>query len=124
MPEIIVTDQSWALINSVLKSFNNCDINHYINWCFSRTVNENFVGQCPNVILYLCSTHFLKNVIKKSKQIDVGKNICKAFNFMFALVQNSVNIEQINLYLKHIYTILNSERLDGKKNMIYKKNYN
>lgn len=34
LPKIIVTDCSWALITSVMKSINNCDVNHYLKYCF------------------------------------------------------------------------------------------
>lgn len=33
-PKIIVTDMSWALINSVLLIFNNCNILNYLNYCY------------------------------------------------------------------------------------------
>ena len=113
LPNIIVTDHSWALINSVLKCFNSCDINLYINWCYEQIVRKNTESDSPKVILYLCSTHFLKNMIKKSNQA-VGKKNGKAFIFMFVLIQNSIKIEQIDVYLKHIHTILHHERINCK----------
>ena len=40
-PNIIVTDQSWALINSSLEMFNQCNISQYLDWCYKFTI-----GQC------------------------------------------------------------------------------
>ena len=34
LPDFIVTDMSWALINAVMQSFNNCQVENYLNWCF------------------------------------------------------------------------------------------
>ena len=85
---IIVTDMSWALMNAVMNSFNKCDISTYLEWCYN-VVFKNCSNQSYNstnnkqLILYLCSTHFLKNIIKKSKKVNVNEEIRKSFIFMF-----------------------------------------
>ena len=112
LPKIIVTDNSWALINSVSISFNNCDISCYINWCFKQTFDDSFDSN-SYVILYLCSTHYLKNMIQKTKKItNIPNNVKKSFIFMFALIQNAIEIGQINLYLMNIHTIFSNEKLN------------
>lgn len=113
LPSIIVTDNGWALMNSVLSSFNDCDMKQYINWCYCFVHGRPEVRQYK-IILYLCSTHFLKNMIKKAKQVTIANHVRRAFLFMFALLQNSITIEQINLYLKKIHAILYTEILNGK----------
>jgi hypothetical protein len=35
LPRIVVTDFSWALIDSVMKSLNNSDMNRYLIYCFA-----------------------------------------------------------------------------------------
>lgn len=37
---IVVTDQSWALINAVQESFNKCNIHHYLSWCYQVLIVE------------------------------------------------------------------------------------
>ena len=63
---IIVTDFSWALIYSVLKEFNSSTIINYLNWCFQILVyyqNNQNISNLFRTRIYLCSTHFLKNMI-------------------------------------------------------------
>jgi hypothetical protein len=48
----------------------------------------------------------------KDKEQIIRKR--KAFMFMFALIQNSVDIREINRLLEHIYIMLNFEYIDNK----------
>ncbi len=69
LPRIIVVDHSYALINSIMSSFNNLKIEIYLKWCFDSIFNNLWAifNKLALVKVYLCSTHFLKNIIKKSK---------------------------------------------------------
>ncbi len=111
LPKIIITDMSWALINAVLKVFNNCNMLTYLNWCY-RKLFENEQSDL-NILYYTCSTHFLKNIIRKTKKVTNATKVRRAFIFMLALIQNSTKIEEIDTYLFHIYRILKSKQLDG-----------
>jgi hypothetical protein len=134
LPKIIVTDMGWALINSVLRVFNNCSMMEYLNWCYNF-VFKNQPTLIDNVVYYTCSTHFIKNIIKKAKGIlnfsnliflnlniliysflavTVVNKVKRAFVFAFALIQNSTAIDEIDLYLHHIYIMFNSFKLTGR----------
>ncbi len=65
-PKIIVTDMSWALINSVMRVFNNCSMLEYLESCFSFIFEKKSFNM---VIYYTCSTHFIKNIIRKTKSM-------------------------------------------------------
>lgn len=88
----IVVDMSWALINSTMKSFNDCNLANYLNWCYCLLF-DNVEKKWENVMkirLFLCSPHFLKNIIKRSKKVDSESSIRKSFIFMFTLIQNQL----------------------------------
>ena len=113
LPDIIVTDMSRALLNAGLSEFNNCDLGYYLNWCFDMLNLKNKSNKNTNYTLfYFCSTHFLKNIIKKTKSIKKSKNVKTAFIFMFTLIQNAITLEQIENYLINILNIFNSEYMD------------
>jgi hypothetical protein len=66
-------------------------------------------------IIYVCSTHFLNTIRKKTKTIILKNDdakVRKAFLFCFGLVQNSTSLDQIKLYITHIYNIFNSQFVD------------
>jgi hypothetical protein len=39
LPKIVVTDFSWALITSVMISFNKTDVNHYLKYCYTALIS-------------------------------------------------------------------------------------
>lgn len=114
-PKIIVIDMSWALCNSVLLAFNNCTIQIYLNWCFdilTKEINDISYKKLMAIKIYFCSTHVLKNIIKKAKSITKSNQIKNLFIFCFCLIQNSLNIDQILFYLFHVHNIFNNKNLD------------
>ncbi len=64
LPRIIVSDMSWALINSIMRVFNNCSMLEYLNGCYDFLFNKKSFN---NIVYYTCSTHFIKNMIRKTK---------------------------------------------------------
>ena len=63
-PQIIVTDMSWALINSIMQVFNHCSVLEYLNCCYDCILKN---IQFEKIVYYTCSTHFIKNIIRKAK---------------------------------------------------------
>ena len=114
-PSVIVVDHSYCLINSVMSSFNGCHLSVYLNWCFDMIFKKPSNLEFINLIkvkVYLCSTHFLKNIIKQTKSINANENVKKGFIFMFTLLQNSVTYKQFDSYLMNIHNIFNNQYLD------------
>lgn len=66
LPKIIVTDMGWALIGSLLRVFNNCTMLEYLNWCYDLSFTKEAIV-LNKIVYYTCSTHFLKNMIRKTK---------------------------------------------------------
>lgn len=114
LAKFLVVDMSWALINAVLLSFNNCNLPNYINWCYYMIfkTKEKDLTRVMKTRIFLCSTHFLKNIIKHSKKIDCTTAIRKTFIFMFSLVQNALTINEIEYYLINIHNVFNSKYFD------------
>lgn len=107
-----MTDFSWALINAENRIFNNCNVQFYLKACFdlliSKNLNREDFKKNIKIICYICSTHFLKIIIKKSKALKVNERIRIAFIYFFTLVQNSTRIDQVNIYLRTLFILFNS----------------
>lgn len=86
---IIITDFSWAMLNSILKIFNNCQITQYLKWCFSFSVENTSNLNAMPVKIYICSTHFLKIVIEDINKLKLRKKLMSVINLK-----------------KHLYTVL------------------
>lgn len=111
---LIVTDFSWPLISSVLETFNKCNINQYLNLAYQLVIDSNEKSELNfrNYIhtrIYLCSTHFLKMVIKKCKVIHIDDKVKRCFMFCFTLLQNSINIKEFENYLINIFNLFNQK---------------
>jgi len=136
---IITTDFSYILLNSILKTFNNCDMGEYLQATFTILVKGSVgISMSLNVMIYLCSTHFLHSFIKKVRKNDLKrdknqektsalKTVEKEFKrrvneqckttviFCFTLLQNARTLEEFNLYLENIFNFFNQQ----KKNESY-----
>jgi hypothetical protein len=64
---IVVMDFSFAILNGVLNSINKCSLTEYIQFCYELIFNNKTDLKMYPTFVYLCSTHFLKNIIKKTK---------------------------------------------------------
>ena len=70
LPPIIVIDQSWVLLNSILSVFNNLSIVDYLRISYNCLINKDF-SEFKKVITlpYNDSIHLMRNFIKNSKKI-------------------------------------------------------
>lgn len=120
LPKIIITDMSWALINSVLLIFNNCNMLNYLNYCFLILKKHKYeLTKIIKVKYYLCSTHFFKIIKKKVNKLDIGKDVKILFLFSVVLLQNSGTLDEIDSYLKHVHNIFCNKFFDSSvKNSI------
>ena len=118
LPPIIVMDFSFAIINSTLQSLNSCSLTDYLSYCDSLIFNPNETLS-KRAHVYLCSTHFLKSMIKKTKKLSVTERIKKIFLYSFTLIQNSLTIEAVTNYLINLYNLLNNPTKDSTVDFSY-----
>lgn len=116
---VIVIDFSWALLISLMKSINNCDLIAYLDWSYDMLVlkktNDHIKRDYMKSKLVLCSVHFFKNVVKKtkalmikSKKSYINSKIKKIFLFSFTLLLNSISVEEFIKHLTCIYYLFSS----------------
>ena len=113
-------DFSWTNINSINNVFNGLTILQYLNLTYDLLIeHKNESQNIFNIIrsmVYICSTHFLKIIIKRVSFVDekFEKKLKKSFDyknkmkiciFFFTLLQNSTSIDQFNILLEHLYNI-------------------
>jgi hypothetical protein len=106
IPPFIVTDFSYALINAVMITFNMTTIGHYLEWCFKYQIEgKSDLKNCMKTRLYLCSTHILKLIIKKTKKIQISENVKEFFIRCFGLLQNSTTLNQFDFVIFNMINI-------------------
>jgi len=97
-------DFSWALINPAMEIFNGYSIVEYLNCAYNELVimrDKNMFLQHSKTKtkLYLCSTHFLKNLIIHAKKASWSDKVRRAFIFSFSLLQNASSMNEFETYL-------------------------
>ena len=125
---IIVTDFSWGLINAVIRTFNNCSFETYINWCADLIIKKQ-VWKIHNMqtINHLCYAHFMKLMakkIKKVKKFTKNKNNRKLHQvalYSLAILQQSETIEEFNQNMKNCYNIFNTKYESNMKSKSLKE---
>ncbi len=90
LPHGIVTDFSWAFINSVQEVFNKLEFVEYLDLCYDYLVKKFPLSSRIFVKSFLCWIHFFKNIIKKTKKFSKDKKVVISFNFFFNILQNCV----------------------------------
>lgn len=107
---IIVMDFSYAIINGVLNSCNNCSLTKYIDYCYNLLKKNDFTNYMPTHI-YLCSTHFLKSMIKKTKLYRNKENgyLINTFIFSFSLIQNAITMDEVENNFLNVVNLFNSK---------------
>ena len=113
-------DFSWCNINSINSVFNGLSIIQYLNLTYDFLYeHKNDPQNILNIVksmVYICSTHFLKIIIKrlnnekeKFQKSSMFQSKVKTCIFFFTLLQNSTTIEQFNIFLEHLYNIFMSK---------------
>ena len=120
LPSIIVTGFSWANINAILRAFLNCDIIQYLKISYKKCVlKDNSYNHYLKPLIYLCATHFLKNIIEKldeklkiRKRNKVNDKVKSGFIFCFSILQNSLTIDEFNDNLQDFFNIFSQKKLN------------
>jgi hypothetical protein len=124
LPKLIVTDGSFALMNSVLEIFNDVSFLQYLCLSYELLVSKKDAGR-PKVLLQLCNFHFLKTVVSHAKTISVKAIIRKDFIQCVSLLIDSSTIyefektleDMIHVFLskkKHLMMIFSLNLLNSK----------
>lgn len=125
---VIVMDFSWPLINAVLDNFLVSTFTQYLLWCFDVLVKKiEKLNNFYSSIIYLCSTHVLKIIIRKTNSIIDGmkwknkkdhgltsllKQIKIMFIIFFGILQNTSTIESFENILMCLVFIFESKFVD------------
>lgn len=110
-PKIVVVDNAWAMINSVCMSLNKMELIKYLCWCYEVLINNEIPTPTFMVIIYLCQVHLEKIFLKAIKKFKDGKEnkLFLMAIYAFTLIQNSIQLDNLNTYLKHVHIIFCSE---------------
>ncbi|CAF0989827.1 unnamed protein product, partial [Brachionus calyciflorus] len=118
-PKVIVTDFSCANLHALCKSFNNLEIIDYLHLTFQILVEKNkFPLAAIKTVIYLCSTHFLKNIIEETDRVlknhDPDLRVVIKYKFLkaFILLQNTVCFDEFSIILKSIKAIFTRKLKD------------
>ena len=113
---IIVTDEAWSHINALCETFNYMTMVQYMEVSYQIVFNAMKTDQDKasqicyknslKCVVYLCSTHYLKNIIKEV-ELGVRDKVRRVFIFCFTLLQNSVSIEEFLDHLDKVYYLFN-----------------
>ena len=114
-PKFVVVDFSWALINSINKTFNKCSILPYLQDCFDLIFNQtNTFLSTIQIRIHLCAFHLIKIIKKRVTNIQprLSKQVKNDFLFSFAMLQTSTGINEFNKTLFNVFRVFKTKFLD------------
>jgi len=108
-PIYIVIDFSPALLNAILLSINNTNIQSYLRWCFnviqkSYTSEQHYSMSC----IRFCCAHVMHAFTRSLSRIKISKDIRRKATMVFAILLNGNDFDQLYKLIGCIVCIFGS----------------
>ena len=124
---IMVTDESWAIINSLCETFNGQSIKSYVKWTYEVLLeypDNRYIRTIMKTKLFLCHVHFLYNATKKIKTLNLCKEKQDIFIYGFIGLQNCKNIQEFKSIFKSLFLLFSTKScqlqiIQDAKELIY-----
>ncbi|XP_053374366.1 uncharacterized protein LOC128546961 [Mercenaria mercenaria] len=107
-PKRVECDFAWVFIHTILLVFNKTSIEEYLKMSFSITRGDT-VPRKHLTVVHLCATHVLKAVRDHIKDIVKDKEMRQLVIRVFALLQNSVYLQETVHIWKIVCTVFGNE---------------
>lgn len=118
-PSFIVIDFSPALLNAILLSFNETNINVYLRWCFNVIQKKYTLEQlCSMSVIRFCCAHVMHAFTRSISKIKLQKDIRRKATMLFSLLLNGNHFEQIFTLIECIIHIFGSETNEESENTL------
>ena len=125
---LIILDFEWSHIHSILRVFNNSNINEYLHFCYAYCTNQllSFPFEITSKIktfIFVNSTNILQNFLSKLKTQGSFAKIEFCLK-SFIQIQKCTSLIEINDMLKKIMTIFlsKSNTLEVAESLAFMKN--
>ncbi|XP_028988701.1 uncharacterized protein LOC114845072 isoform X2 [Betta splendens] len=105
----IETDHSWALINSVLLSFNKENISVYLDRAFESIYSSTLQKIPAFTVVHICSAHIMKTVAQAFGKKTADKGIKEYASFTFACLLNCTAMDEALDIFYHMCVVFKAE---------------
>ncbi|KAL0199342.1 hypothetical protein M9458_007882, partial [Cirrhinus mrigala] len=103
----VETDYSWALMQAVVLAFNRHSIDAYLEWTYAVYMKTKTWAEIKGItVLHLCSAHIIKAVSGSMGKKTDDKGLKEFSTFVFARLQNTVNVDAASEIFKHFCVVL------------------
>ena len=100
-PQKVESDFSWAIIHSVLLTFDHCDISAYLTGAWDYLMNgKAFIYK---TIIHICTAHMIKMMLGKLAIKDKDKR--KFFAYVIARILDSTRMSDLDRLFHHLCNI-------------------
>lgn len=118
--DLVEVDFSKALIQATCKSFNNFDIQIYLDKCFLQFENPE-IDQTPFTTIHVCSSHLIKSAIKRIKNFTPDEDIQLLMRSAVGLLIHSTNFSHAKDLFKVFLILFGSEEKNDEEHNTYVK---
>lgn len=118
-PSYIVIDFSPALLNAILKIFNDTNIQSYLRWCFN-VIQKNYTSKqlySMSCVRFCCS-HTMHAFTRSLSKIKIDKIIRFKATMLFGILLNCNELQQIYELIGFLVSIFGSPTLDNAEELI------
>ena len=108
-PRQFNVDISWAIINSILRTFNNENLNDYIHRCWAIVSGKGKAHDLSKSFIHLCLSHVMKAF--KRKLMTIYKNNFHFGMYALSLLANVTSIDELKEQIYDLIVILMSKNI-------------
>jgi hypothetical protein len=108
----VVTDNSFALINAVLKTWNVKTLSEYLEWSYKFLKGTLKPGSREIIRVHVCCAHFMRIVANHKSECTPNKNQKMLAKFLIAVVALMVTAESLDAIIqiyRNLYVVLMSK---------------
>jgi len=108
-PSYIVIDFSPALLNAILLSINNTNIQSYLRWCYN-VIQKNYTSEqlYSMSCIRFCCAHVIHAFTRSLSKIKISKNVRRKATMAFAILLNGNDFDQLYKLIGCIICIFGS----------------
>jgi len=111
LPQVVVIDFSFALLNCCLLLFNKCSIMVYLEDLWKCLNNLNNAGFYKQTLVKLCGNHLIKSVSTSLYRIERRKNVRKAALVIVSVLQRCTSLTEAAAKYRAAFLLFNNENL-------------
>ncbi|KYN06047.1 Ubiquitin-like-specific protease ESD4 [Cyphomyrmex costatus] len=119
----VEVDFSKAMLQATCKAFNNMDLSFYLQYTWERVHGSNKY-EYPITIIHICSSHFIKAGIKRTKQFSNYEDLRNIMRCAVTLLIHKINLKDARMVFRAICKLFLTKKKSQSHDVLLAEYFN